>query len=236
MAALKTKARVAGILYISASALGFVRLIYVPGKLFVHGDAAATVSNILAHETLFRWTIASEPFAWALWLFVPLALYRVFEDVDRRLAVLLVILGALMQVPFGVINTATDVAALTLARGADFLSVIDKPQREAYAMFWLNIHHQIDLANFVFAGLWLLPFGALVYKCGFIPRFIGVWLILECFAWLAFSITGFVRPGHEGIVFDYSQPLMMAEVAMMLWLVIIGARPQRRPEPLPTSQ
>jgi hypothetical protein len=225
MASRMAKARVAGAVYITASLVGFIRLMYVPSMLFVHGNASATVQNLLAHETLFRWTIASEPIAWALWLLVPLALYRLLDDVDHTLAVLMVILGAFIQVPLGVINTATDAAALMLARGADFLSVVDKPQRDAYAMFFLNLHHQIDLANLVFAGLWLVPFGLLVYKSRFLPRFIGIWLVLECVGWLAFSVTGFVSPANEDKVFGYAQPLFLAEVAIMLWLTIFGARP-----------
>lgn len=227
MTELCRNARVAGILYISASVVGFFRLMYIPEHLFVSGDATTTASNIAAHESLFRWGIASQPLAYALWLCVPLALYRLLKNVDKDLAALMVILGALMQTPIGVLNTVTDVAALQLVRGADYLAVFDKPQRDALARMFLNLHHQVDLAYMVFAGLWLLPFGLLVYRSRFLPRFLGAWLMLECFAWLAFSFTGFLLPGQEGKVFTYSQPLMFAEVAIMLWLVIMGATEKR---------
>ncbi len=224
MSTLRKNARVAGLLYILASAVGVVRLLYIPSALFVHGDAAATATNIATHESLFRWGIVSTLAGAVLWLFVPLALYRLLKGVDQTLAVLMVILGSLMQVPFYFVNTVTDVAALLFARGAGYLAVFDQGQRYAFARLLLDLHHQLDLANFIFAGLWLLPFGLLVYRSRFLPRFLGVWLMLECPAWLVFSVTGFLLPGREDKIFAFSQPLMFAEVATMLWLLIMGAR------------
>jgi hypothetical protein len=128
-----------------------------------------------------------------LWLFVPLALYRLLKGVDQTFAVLMVILGSLMQVPLFLVNTVTDVAALLVARGGGYLSVFDKPQRDAFARLFLDLHHQLDLVNLIFAGLWLFPFGLLVYKSRFLPSFLGVWLMIACFAWLAFSFTGLLR-------------------------------------------
>jgi hypothetical protein len=200
---------------------------YIPEKLFVHGNAAATAANIAAHESLFRVAIASEPLAAALWLFVPLALYRLLREVDPSLAAVMVILGSLMQVPLFFFNTVTDAAALLLVRGADFLSVVGKPQRDAFAMLFLSLHHHVDLVNFVFAGLWLFPFGLLVYRSLFLPRFLGIWLMTACLAWLVFSFTGLLVPGSEDRVLKLVQPFTLGEVATMLWLVILGAKEPR---------
>ena len=231
MTSLSKNARVAGLLYIVASVIGVVRLLYIPSKLVVHGNAAATAGNIAAHEMLFRFGIVCYLVSAALFIFVTLALYRLFKEVDHGLAVLMVILGSLMPVPLFFVNSVTDVAALLFARGTDFLSAFDKPQRDALVMLFLNLHHQLDLANAIFWGIWLLPFGLLVYRSRFLPRFLGVWMMLETFAWLAFSVTGFLYPGHEGKVFDYSQPLMFAEVVVMFWLAIMGAREPRPARP-----
>jgi hypothetical protein len=226
MTALSKNARVAGLLYILASVVGVLRLLYIPKALIVHGNAAATANNIAGHEVLFRWGLVSNLLASALWLFVPLALYRLLKGVDQGLAVVMVILGSLMQVPLFFFNTANDVAVLLFARGADFLSIFDKPQRDAFVMLFLNLHDHIDLANTMFWGLWLLPLGLLVYRSRFLPRFLGVWLIAGCFAWLAQSVTGFLYPGYEDRVFTLGQPLALGEVATMLWLVIMGAKEQ----------
>jgi len=224
MTTLSKNARVAGALYVAASVVGAVRLLYIPSHLFVHGDAAATAANLAAHESLFRFGIVSTLIGAAIWLFVPLALYRLLKGVDQGLAVLMVILGSLMQVPFFFVNAVNDVAALLFARGADYLAVFDPAQRVAFVRLFLDLHHQLDLANFVFAGLWLFPFGLLVYKSRFLPRFLGIWLMLECPAWVVFSLTGFLAPGREGRVFDLMQPLAFAEVAIMFWLLILGAK------------
>jgi|SRR5947209_8170216 len=227
MNSLNKNARGAGLLYILGSLAGFVRLIYIPTKLFVHGNAAATANNILAHESLFRWGIVSSLLCSALWIFVTLALYRLFKGVDHGLAVLMVILGSLMVVPLFFVNSVTDAATLLLARGEDFLSVFDKAQREALAMLFLRLHHNLDLANEIFWGLWLIPLGLLVYKSRFLPRILGVWLIIACFAYLAHSVTGFLFPQYEDKVFSIASVINLGEVALMLWLAIMGVNEKR---------
>jgi hypothetical protein len=232
VASLSKDARLAGLLYILASVVGVFRLMYIPNTLFVNGDAPATAANIGAHELLFRFGIVSNLVAAVLWLFVPLALYRLFQGVDQRLAVLMVILGSVMQVPLFFVNTVTDAAALLFARGGSYLSVFDKPQRDALAQLFLDLHHQLDLANLMFAGLWLFPFGLLVYKSRFLPRFLGVWLMIACASWLAFSFTGLLFPAYEDKAFLITQPIALGEVATMLWLVIVGANEKRVVTPM----
>ena len=213
MTSLSRNARVAGLLYILASAVGIVRLLYIPKLLIVRGNAAATAANIIAHEPFFRFGILSYLVAGVMWLFVPLALYRLLKGVDQTLAILMVILGSLMQTPAYVINTVTDAAALMLVRSD-----------AAMAMLFLRLHHHLDVANAIFAGVWLMPFGLLVYRSRFLPRVLGIWLMLGCFGWLAFCVAGILYPGTEDLVFTYGQPIMFGEVATMFWLIIMGAR------------
>jgi hypothetical protein len=223
MQSLKAKARVAGLLYIVGSLFGIVRLIYIPNKLIVHGDPASTASNIAAHELLFRFGIVSYLTSAAFWIFVTLALYRLFKGVNHGLARLMVILGSLMVTPIFFMNSVNDAAALLFARGGEFLAVFDKPQREAFTTLFLRLHHYGDLANEIFWGLWLLPLGLLVYRSGFLPRILGVWLMIACFAYLALSFTGLMFPIYEDRVSRIASPIFLAEVALMLWLVIRGA-------------
>jgi uncharacterized protein DUF4386 len=225
---LSKNARVAGLLYLLVSLFGIVRLIYVPNTLLVYGNATATANNIAEHELLFRCGIVSYLLCGALWIFVTLALYRLFKGVDQALAVLMVILGGLVVAPIFVVNTVNDAAALLFVRGGGYLSVFDKPQRDAFARLFLDLHHQLDLANEIFWGLWLIPFGLLVYKSRFLPRILGVWLIIACFAYLALSFTGLLFPDYEDQVAKITEPLLLAEVAIMLWLLIMGAKEKPR--------
>lgn len=225
MTSLSRNARVAGLLYLSLMTAP-LRLIYIPGKLFVTGNAAATAANIAAHQTLFRLGILSDLFTATMAIFLTLALYRLFKPVDQDLARLVVILGALMVTPIYFLNALNDMAALMLVRGPDFLSAFDKPQREALAMLFLRLHHGGVVVNQVFWGLWLFPFGLLVYRSRFLPRILGVWLMLNCFAYLALSLTGILWPQYEDAVFNSAFPAMLGELAIMLWLLIMGAKQQ----------
>lgn len=221
----KRTARVAGLLYLLMTVTGFFSLMYVPGKLIVHGNAPATAGNILASESLFRLGIASNLVAATIFIFVALALYRLLEGVNQKHASLMVML-VFVQIPLAFLNELNHLAALVLVRGADFLSVFDKPQRDALAMLFLNLNGQGSIVSEVFWGLWLLPFGVLVYRSGFLPRILGVWLMINGVAYVAMSISGVMFPDHYDTVFRIASPFLLGEVAIMLWLLIRGAKPQ----------
>ena len=226
MRSTRNPGRVAGFLYLLLAVVGPVRLMYIPSRLFVSGNATATANNIAAHELLFRLGIVSDLLTGTMSLFVGLALYRLFKEVDQNLAALMVILGALMVTPIYFVNTLNDAAALLLVRGADFLSVFDQPQRNALAMLFLRLHHGGVVANEIFWGLWLFPFGVLVYRSRFLPRFLGIWLIVNGFAYLINSFTGLLLPQYEDMVSNLTFPALFGEVAIMLWLLVRGAQPQ----------
>jgi hypothetical protein len=217
--------RVAGLWYLFLVFGGPIRLIYIPSKLFVHGNAAATASNIAAHEWLFRFGIVSVLVDAVILIFLTLALYRLFKGVDQGLAVLVVILGGVMPALINFVTVVNDAAALMIVRGADFLSAFDKPQRDALAMLFLRLTDHQNTAAEILWGLWLFPLAILTYKSRFLPRFLGVWLIVNGVAYVILSFTGELLPQYQNDVFIFSQPALFAEVAFMLWLVIKGAKP-----------
>src|SRR6202011_3419515 len=124
------------------------------------------------------------------------------------------------------------IAALTIFRGADFLVVFDKPQRDALAYLFVRLHSQGILINEIFWGLWLFPFGLLVFRSGFLPRFLGVWLMINCFGYVALSITALFFPTYYEAAFQMSQPVLFGELAIMLWLLIRGAKVPTAPSAL----
>jgi len=217
--------RVAGFLYLLLVLGGPLRLVYIPSKLFVHGNATATAANIAAHEWLFRLGIVSDLFGAVVLIFLSLAFYRLFKGVDQYLAVLVVILGGVMPALIYFVGVVSDAGALLLVRGADFLSVFDKPQRDALAMLFLRLRDQQNTAAEILWGLWLLPLAILVYRSRFLPRFLGVWLAINGFAYVLLSLIGELLPQYQNKMFLISQPALFAEVALMLWLVIKGAKP-----------
>jgi len=231
MSWIRNPGRVVGFWYLLLVLGGPLRLIYIPNKLFVHDNAAATASNIAAHELLFRFGMLSDLIGAVVLIFLVLAFYRLFKGVDQQLAVLLVIVGGVMPALINFVNVVSDAGALMVARsggagGADFLSVFDKPQRDALVLLFLRLHHAQIVAAEILWGLWLFPMGALTYRSRFLPRFIGVWLIINGVAYIVLSLTGLFFPDYQDKVFAYSQPALFGELAIMLWLVFKGAGAQ----------
>ncbi len=205
-------------------------LIYVPNKLIVHGDATATANNVLAHETLFRFAILDDLISAVIFIFAVMALYRLLSGVNTTHASHMVAL-ALVSAAVGFMNVLNNIAALTLFRGADFLAVFDKPQREALGMLFLRLHGQGNVINEIFWGLWLFPLGVLVIRSGFLPRILGVLLIVNGFAYLTTSLTWQLLPTYASVVERFATIPETGELWFMLWLVIKGARVQ----PLPAA-
>src|ERR1700681_139789 len=225
MSSTKNPGRFAGLLYILMSIPGFFAMVYVPSKLIVYGNATATANNVAASETLFRLGIAAQLISQAGFIFVALALYNLLKGVNRRHASLMVTL-IVLSIPIAFLNELNAIAALVLVRGADFLSIFEKPQRDALAMLFLNLHgHGFDVAE-IFWGLWLFPLGLLVYRSRFLPRFLGVWLILDGLAYVTLSLTGLLLPQYQDKVDTWSQPAFFGELAFMFWLLIKGAKPK----------
>lgn len=130
-----------------------------------------------------------------------------------------------VSIPIAFLNELNAIAALVLVRGTDFLSVFEKPQRDALAMLFLSLHDHGFVVAEIFWGLWLFPLGLLVYRSRFLPRFLGVWLSLAGFAWVILSLAGILLPQYLDKVNTYSQPAFFGEIAFMLWLAIKGAKP-----------
>src|ERR1700724_2900111 len=217
--------RVAGFWYLFLSVIGPLRLIYIPNKLFVHENATATVNNIAAHEWLFRFGIVGDLVCGVILILLVLAFYRLFKGGDQNLAVMVVIFGGVMPALMSFAGVVSDAAALRVVRGGGFISAFAKPQRDALAMLFLNLRDHQNTAAEILWGVWLFPLALLVYRSRFLPRFLGVWLILDGFAYVTLSLTSVLLPQYSDKVSTYAQPALFAEVAFMLWLVIKGAKP-----------
>ena len=204
------------------SILGFFAMGYVPSNLIVHGHAAATADNIAVSETLFRLGIAGELIGYAGFIFVALALYDLLKGVNRRHVSLMVIL-IVVSIPIAFLNELNSFAALALVRGADFLSRFEKPQREAPAMLFLNLHGYgfVVAENFGVCG----SFRSRCLSTGAIPAAVpGRLARHRRLAWVILSLTGVLLPQYPDKVDTYSQPAFFG-IAFMLWLLTRGARP-----------
>ena len=235
MRSTQQQARVVGFLYLLMTLSAPIGLLYVPGKLIVAGNATATADNIRASEWLLRIGIASELIHQVIAVFLVLALYRLFKAVNETHAKLMVILGALVSVPIMFVNVLNEIAALVLVSGAGFLSVFEKPELDALTYLFLDLHSQGITVVSIFWGLWLLPFGILVIRSGFIPRVLGVLLLVAGVAYVGSAFATLVLPQYAPLVSRIALPLELAELPILfyfLWLMIRGAKTRQTDAPI----
>jgi hypothetical protein len=226
MDSIRRQARIAGVLYVLLAISAPLGLLYVPGKLIVAGDATATAARLRASEWLLRIGIATELFHQILFVFLVLALYRLFKAVDETLARQMVALGALVSVPIVFLNAVNELAALFLVGGDPSLAGFDRPRLDALVYLFLHLHGQGIMVVAIFWGLWLFPFGMLVIRSGFMPRVLGVLLMVAGVAYTASSFTSLLLPAYEPQVSRWAMALETGELPTILWLLIWGARPQ----------
>jgi len=222
---IKRTARLAGLLYLAMSILAILSYFYVHRLFFVPGDPTATARNILAKEQLYRISILLDLATQFLFILVVLALYRLFEDVDRnqaRVMVALVGTGIVAQFASLVLN----VVPLMLLGGAGYLSVFSRPQLEALSYTSLSlIGKQGELLTSIW-GLWLFPFAVLTIKSGFLPKFLGWLLIVTGIAYVLSSVVAVGLPEQAATVRKLVFPLYFGEFIVVLWLAIVGAKPR----------
>ncbi len=234
MSSRKKQARIAGLLYLLLAIAAPINLMYVLPTLIVSGDATATANNITSSAFLFRIGIVSELIGQATGVFVVWALYRLLKDVSPMQALLMVLLSV-VATSTTFLNTLNQIGALIILSGADSLSVFAKPQLDAMAYLFLRLHGNGVQAVSIFWGLWLFPFGLLVYRSRFIPKILGVLLIINGFAYLVASFVYFLLPQYRFISQLMLIPEAIGEPAIILWLLIKGARAQTLESPTPSA-
>jgi hypothetical protein len=226
MSSIKAKARLAGILYIVMGIPAWFSLMYIPSAYVVRNDPTTTARNIVNGEALYRLGILSELVSQTIFLVLALVLYDLLRDADRKQATLMVMLVG-VSVAFEFANCLNLVAPLILLSEADFLSVFTKPQLDALALVFLKLRKSgLGVVSLVW-GLWLLPFGVLVFKSGFFPKVLGVLLIVACFAYVTDSITSVIVAAPRPVIGTVTQALGgLGELAIVLWMIVMGARVQ----------
>jgi len=218
MNSINKTARIAGTLYLLLLPLGILGLILVQTTLIVHGDAATTVSNIRASESLFRISIVAALMIQVVNIFVALTLYQVLKPVGKNMAALIVIF-IMLGAPIAMLSEASRAGVLLLLNNADYLTVFTTDQIHTLISFLLNLHEEgINIAS-IFWGLWLFPMGYLVFKSGFLPKILGILLIIGCFGYLA---DFFIHSLFPNLGVTVSQFTFIGEITLPLWLLIKG--------------
>lgn len=218
-------ARLAGFLYLIIVLTGLFSLMYVPSKLIVWENPALTFQNISSSSQLFRLGIVSSMLCYIAFLLLPLVLYQLLKDVNKNYAKLMVIF-ALISVPISFFNLENKLSVLTVVEGAEYVKSFDKKFLEALVMQFLDNYDSGILIVQVFWGLWLLPFGYLVYQSGFLPKILGIFLMLGCLGYLINVFGRISIPDFSTYVVSklITIPASIGEIGTCLWLLIIGVR------------
>jgi hypothetical protein len=222
---IKRISRQAGLLYLALSIFAMFGYFYLRPRFFIAGDAGATARSILANEQLYRGSILIDLVVQLLFILVVLALYRLFEGVDRNQGRLMVALvGTGIAVQFA--GFALNLAPLVLLSGADYLSAFSRSQLDALASAALDLAGKQGQLLTLLWGAWLFPFAALTIKSGFLPKFLGILLILTGVAYVVSCVVGIGLPAVAATVEKFAFPFYFGELIVVLWLALVGARPR----------
>lgn len=233
MSLINKTARMAGLLYFIYFAVEISADLLARSPLIALEDAVATVSNIAAHEGLFRIGVVGDMLAGAVFFLAAWALYALLKPVNKNIALLFLLLNL-----GGVaVRFAIDInyfAVLQILIGADTLKVFSADQLHAMAMTFLHLQKYGYWASQIFFGAWLLPLGYLVFKSGFLPRILGIVLMVHFITWTTTALLYFLSvPAHTALTY-ISFPLgFIAEFGLTLWLLIGGVKYQ---EPISTDE
>jgi hypothetical protein len=220
------KARAAGFFWLMTFLTGSFAM-FVPGRLVVTGDAAATAANILAHEPLFRLGFKANLIATLCYIAVTLLVYEMFKPVNRSLS-LLAAFFSLGGYASGAVTFLCDHAPLVVLRGGQYLSVFTVKQLQALAFMFLRLSAQVSSIGLVFFGLHCLLIGYLILRSTFLPRLVGALMAFAGLSWLTYSFASLLLPPLARALSLYLLvPGLLGEGSLTLWLLVIGVNGQR---------
>ncbi|MCC1483536.1 DUF4386 domain-containing protein [Winogradskyella immobilis] len=222
MKSTKQTARQAGFLYLLVAIFGGFAHFGVRMKLIVYNDAEVTSNNILSNEFLFRFGFVADIIQLTCFIFLLLILYRLLKSISKIYAKVMFLL-AIVGISIACLNMLNQYAVLTILKG-QYLETFNTSQIHSLSMLFLELHNVGYAIAHIFFGLWLFPLGYLVYKSGFIPKIIGILLMIATFGYLINMLTGFLFPGFETITSYGALFSGLAELIFIIWLLIKGVR------------
>ena len=210
-------ARIAALLSLIMIPFALFGIMWVRSNLVVPGDAVTTANNIMASKSLFRLSIGSSLLIQTGHILLVLILYKLLKPVNKNHA-LLMVMFVLVGAPIAMLNELNRFAVLLLLNGTDYLTALTADQLPAQVTLFLDLHEYGLFIATIFWGLWLFPFGYLVFKSGYIPRILGVLLIIAGLGYLIDFVAFFLFPNFPPI----AQFMTWAELLWPFWLLIKG--------------
>lgn len=209
-------ARIAGSFYLITIIMGVFAEVFVRGAL-VRDDPAATATNILAHESLYRFGLAADLIMLACYTAVTLLFYGLFKPVSRSLS-LLAAFFSLVGIAVLAANSLNHLAPLIFLGSAHYLSAFETTQLQTLALLSLKMHARGYSISGVFFGIYCLLIGYLIFRSGFLPRALGVLMAIGGLSFLTDGFTVFLLPALADRVPDIGMLGGIAELSISLWL------------------
>lgn len=220
------KARMAGGLWLMVIVVSMFAFV-IRSPLIVRGDAAATATNILASESLFRLGFAADLIAGVCYMGVTVLLYDLLKPVSRSLSLLAAFSG-LAGIAIGSATSLTNLAALVLLGGGEYSSAFTTSQLQAMAMMSLRLSLQGFSLCMVFFGFQCILIGCLIVRSTFLPRILGVLLAIGGSSYVISSFASFLAPAFGARLFPFIVPAaLLGEGSLTLWLIVKGVNAER---------
>jgi hypothetical protein len=216
------KARVAGLLYVICIVSGFCAEAFVRNKLVMYDDAAFTARSIIASPWLYRLGFLADLVSFTTGILVSIIFYDLFKSVSRP--------AARMALAFAVVSNTVSIAAsifcfapLHILGGAAYLRAFEPNQLQSLALLSLQLYQFAFVLNLGLFSIDCFATGYLIFRSTFLPRFLGVLLIIGGLCYLASSINYFLPPKSLPDLFPWIYlPSLLAEVSLAMWLLVAG--------------
>jgi hypothetical protein len=216
-------ARLAGFYYLLVAIGGFYGIMYVPSQIVVRGNAVVTMQNILGKEFLFRSGITVNLLGSVAFMLTALAFYHLFKNIDERKAKLMVAL-VIVQIPITFLSESFAFASMMTAK-SEILKNLDLTERQDWVMFFLKLKSYTINFLIIFWGLWLIPLGQLILKSGYLPKLIGILLVLGGIAYVIESLDYILLSEKLSFITDYGFVFYStAELSTVAWLLMKGVK------------
>lgn len=229
MISLKKTARISGLLYLIMAITGAYGIMYVPSQIVVANDPAVTANNLLDNEFLFRTGILSSLICQTVFVFLALSLFKLFEQANKQMARTLLVL-VIVSVPIAFLIIFNQFYALLILK-ENCTASVEPSDVNAFVMTFFKMYDYGNSVISIFWGLWLIPFGKLGCQSGFMPKIIGLLLVLGGVSYIIDAVTFILFPD----VRVYSNLLVsilasLAELSTVFWLLIVGVKSPKKVE------
>lgn len=223
----KTISTIAGIGYIIIFITGIFSNFFVLESLVIPDNATTTANNIMANETLYRTGLLSFIIMVVFDVFLAWALYIILIPVNKNLSLLSGWLRLVNSTIFA-IALYNLLNVLYILSGVEYLEAILKDQLYVQVMLSLNTFNSTWLLGLVFFGLHLLVLGYLIFKSGYIPKTIGILLLIAAFGYLIDSFANFLLSDYANykdiFLMIVIVPGIIGELSLTFWLLFKGAK------------